>query len=485
MIRLLALVCTMFLLAGCNKVEEIDAEFGTCVSCHAVHNDTNHRMRCITCHRGDDSIATKLESHSRLIAHPAHPDQMVDSCASCHEKEVRMIEDASHFTLANLTNTFRRAFGALETLDSFTQTPGSPKPETALELADDLLRRRCYKCHLFDSGEKYPSTGHGQGCAACHLPYYEGKLQSHVFAAPEDRQCLSCHYGNYVGFDYYGRFEHDFNVEYRTPYTTSEDYFRPYGIEYRQLSSDIHQRKGLLCIDCHGGRELMYGGAKPSCAGCHDTNRLKENLPPRVEPAGGSYVFTSQSGRIHTIPVLSHPAHQRYGDTVSCQACHALWSFKDSGTDFLRMDTDEIDSFSALTVQGSYEIERLLENNLDFDREERPLAMTDTLTGEKSPGIWLKGYLTRRWEDIPLGRNEQGRIAVVRPTLDYHLSWIDEDDEVRFDSIAANAEEKRQSSYTPHTTGAAGLFYQQKIQDFLRLERQQQESGSPPQNSKE
>lgn len=479
MIRLLAFVFAIFLLGGCNKVEEVDAEFGTCVSCHARHNDTHHRMRCTTCHKGDDTIATKLESHSKLIAHPAHPNHMQVSCAPCHKEDVRQIADSSHLTLANLTNTFRCAFGAREHLASFTQTPENQEPETALELADDLLRRRCFKCHVFDSGEKYPSTGHGQGCAACHLPYYERKLQSHVFAAPEDKQCLSCHYGNYVGFDYYGRFEHDFNVEYRTPYTTSEDYFRPYGIEYHQLSSDIHQQKGLLCIDCHGAAELMYGGAKPSCAGCHDINRLKEKLPLQAEPVNGAYSFTSKSGKTHTIPILSHPAHQRYGDTATCQACHAQWSFRDNGTDFLRMDTDEIDSFSALTVQGSYELERLLENNLDFDLEEFPLSMTDTLTGDRSPGIWLKGYLTRRWEDIPLGRDEDGKIAVLRPTLDYRLSWIDEDDEVRFDSIEPNTEVKRLSPYTPHTTGPAGLFYQQRIRKFLRMEKQYKSDGSP------
>ncbi len=53
-----------------------------------------------------------------------------------------------------------------------------------------------------------------------------------------------------------------------------------------------------------------------------------------------------------------------------------------------------------LTIQGSFEIETILENNNDFDKTELPGQMTDKLTGEPEPGLWYKGYTMRRWETI-------------------------------------------------------------------------------------
>ncbi|PHR26046.1 MAG: hypothetical protein COA36_13140 [Desulfotalea sp.] len=434
--------------------------------------DENHSFKCTSCHQGNDTAKTKENAHIDLIDHPAHPKEIARTCMPCHQEISAEAPQSMHFTLKNSTNLFRKAFGATADIDSFTDTPTVVTPSTPLELGDDLLRRRCFKCHLYDSGQAYPSTSHGQGCAACHVTIVNSKLADHVFHAPTDAQCLSCHYGNYVGFDYYGRFEHDFNVEYRTPYTTNNDHFRPFGVEYHQLNPDIHQKKGLSCIDCHSGNELMRQGQKTSCTGCHDVRALKVQLPPRVSQEGNSYILTTHSGKKHPIPTLLHPAHTDYNETVSCQACHAQWSFEDKGKHFLRIDTDELDSFSALPVQGNYEIEKLLTNNFDYEKDELPIEMTDSLTGKRSAGIWLKGYITRRWENVSLGRDAQGKIAVVRPTLDYTLSWIDANETVQIDAVQSQTKKEGLRPYIPHTTGNAGVFYQSRLQQFLKLEQQ-------------
>ena len=54
-------------------------------------------------------------------------------------------------------------------------------------------------------------------------------MQSHAFSTPTDKQCLSCHYGNYVGGDYYGRYEHDFtgNTAPPTPPKLARTLFPP------------------------------------------------------------------------------------------------------------------------------------------------------------------------------------------------------------------------------------------------------------------
>lgn len=97
--------------------------------------------------------------------------------------------------------------------------------------------------------------------------------------------------------------------------------------------------------------------------------------------------------------------------------------------------------------------------------------MTDKLTGEPEIGLWHKGFTMRRWEEILLGRDDEGRISPMRPLLDYSLSWIDEEENVRFDSVPSSAPGGGMRPYVPHTTGPAGLFYQERLARFLAKER--------------
>jgi hypothetical protein len=446
-----------------------------CRGCHNVQLDTPHDIACTECHSGNNESSDKNISHKSLIAKPAHPDNMIDSCANCHPSQVNDSLHSLHFTLKKEINLVRSAFGAKEELENLTDIPMGKSPETLLDLSDDLLRRRCLRCHVYTSGDQYPSTARGTGCASCHLSFYEGKLQSHVFLkTPGDKQCLQCHYGNHVGFDYYGRFEHDINEEYRTPYTTTEDYFRPFGLEYHQLTPDIHKEHGMICVDCHGGSELMKDeDAHPDCASCHDSRKLEQHLPANiVKDDTDTYILTSlQDRKRHVVPLMEHPAHQKYEQTVNCQVCHAQWAFNDHQTHLLRSDTDEYDDFLRLTAQGSFEVEKILQNNFDYDVDEIEPEMSDKITGEIQPGLWHKGYVSRRWEEVTIGRDSSGKLQVVRPVLDLYLSWIDSDQNVHFDSEPGKAKDGGMLPYTPHTTGKAGLFYEKRIEHFLRSEK--------------
>lgn len=398
---------------------------------------------------------------------------MQKTCGACHPGQVREITATEHFTLQKSTNLLRSTFGTPETLKSFQDTPRHETIKTAGQLADDLLRRRCFRCHLFSTGDNYPSVSHGTGCASCHLPYYEGKPRTHEFTTPKDEQCLSCHYGNYVGFDYYGRFEHDLNVEYRTPYTTKADYFRPYGVEYHQLQPDIHQKSGMMCIDCHSGAELMTPrGTKIQCIDCHDSKRLADREQKNIVREGSNYLIILHSGEKITLPLLTDPAHFNLMTPTNCQACHAQWSFQDVTKHYLRKDTEDFESWSRLAVQSSFEVERLVSNNSDPSLEEFPLEMSDKISGRMEPGLWLKGYTFRRWEKVMLGRDENGRLTTVRPLLDIRLSWIDSENRVHFDSVGPVGNIRQLRPYVPHTTGHAGLFFENRIDAFLRQEIQ-------------
>ena len=448
-----------------------------CIDCHTQHLDSAHDFPCIQCHQGRLAAESKENAHHNLTAHPSHPDHMLENCGKCHASAVETASQSLHFTLKNSVNSVRKAFGATDELQSFTQTPATTSPDSLLSLADDLLRRRCFRCHVYASGDDYPAVHHGTGCASCHLQFSNGKLSDHAFKSPTDSQCLSCHYGNYVGADYYGRFEHDFNNEYRTPYTTKEDFFRPYGVEYHPLKSDIHQKAGLVCLDCHSGIELMQADNRhPQCTDCHDKNSLQNSLPPNVtkELKDNLQVYSLElrDGRELTLPLLADNAHFNQRDQFDCQVCHAQWSFFDDKKHYLRSDTDEFDAWTYLTVQGSSEIEHLLGNNTDFAQPELPAEMTDQLANQKKPGVWYKGFTKRRWEDIHLARFD-GRITTVRPVLDIYLSWIDEDERVLYDAVPPIPATRRLMPYVPHTTGHAGLFYRNRINAFLLQENKQ------------
>jgi hypothetical protein len=474
----LYLMVLVLLLSGCTGEEPNTVSLFTCVDCHTIHTDANHQQACISCHKGNDQATDKDTAHAGYIPSPAHPEHLVESCGSCHAEITDKIGDSMHFTLNNSTNLFRKAFGAENELASFLDTPQKSDPESVLELADDLLRRRCFQCHPYNSGDNYPNVTHGTGCASCHMVFTEGKVESHSFQKPGDAQCLSCHYGNYVGFDYYGRFEHDLNYEYRTPFTTKEKHFRPYGVEYRQLKPDVHQIRGMACIDCHKGEELMQKEGKiPSCKACHSREELEHSLPADVEKVEGGFILHGRDGKEHSIPLMKHPAHEEQAETISCQACHAQWTYNDYGRHFLRSDTDDFDEWYLLSVQGNFEIETIIENNTDFDKDELPAIMTDKITGEPEPGLWHKGYTMRRWETPILGRDENGTITTMRPKLDYFLSWIDEEETVRFDSVQSQAKNSGIRPYVPHTTGPAGIFYRERIQQFLAQERSAAESS--------
>lgn len=440
--------------------------------------DDAHRLACTGCHGGDASDNDKTRAHTALIPRPAHPDHAAASCGKCHAEEVANLAQSRHYILDNAVNLVRRAFGATEKLPSLTAIPISREIDNITDLADDMLRRRCLRCHLFTPGDSYSATRRGTGCAACHMPFSDGKPTTHRFAAsPADDRCLSCHYGNRVGFDYYGRFEHDFNVEYRTPYSAADTTDRPYGVDYHELAEDVHRQRGLICIDCHSGPQLMQTASIANtirCNSCHDREMLVQTLPPGVVPAGNDYIFISKSGATqHLLPLMNHPAHTDYTD-VDCQACHAQWSFDDVKTHLLRSDVEEYFPWARLTVQGSSEVEKLLTNNLDFDKTEMEAATTDKLSNEKRPGIWYKGYTMRRWETLPLGRDAAGKIRVMRPELNLSLSYIDSDEEVHFDSHDSIAPHNGLLPYTPHTTGRAGLIYQERLRRFLEQEQHRQ-----------
>ncbi|HBT97172.1 MAG TPA: hypothetical protein DEB25_05875 [Desulfobulbaceae bacterium] len=296
------------------------------------------------------------------------------------------------------------------------------------------------------------------------MRWRDGKMTAHQFVAPPgDEQCLACHYGNRVGADYHGLFAHDLPLDYRTPFLPASA--PPFGIESHRLIPDIHQRRGLICVDCHRGDVLMAtGDGKASCAACHDRKLLAAHLPAGVGKKDDGFIFTARNGAIHPLPTLRHEAHKHYEKTVSCQVCHAQWAFGDEGTHLIRIDGDDLDEWWPLQYQGVAELDRLMADILS-EKDPGPPMMTDPLTGEKRPGVWLLAYGQRRWERIRIGR-VSGKLEVLRPLGDMSLSWTDAEGNVRFDNFSLAGDDKGPRPYTPHTTGAAGIFWPGRLRGF-------------------
>jgi len=480
------LFCILVICTGCNANETREEkpppaaaviaaphEY-SCPECHQLALDNLHAgIICTDCHGGSGQAASKEAGHDKLVRQPAHPRQLAGTCGACHQAQADSTARSLHFTLQKEVNAVRRAFGAGEDLASLAAIPQHEDITSALDLVDDLLRRRCLRCHVYFRGDDYAETWHATGCAACHMEFAQGKAVSHAFIkSPPDDQCLHCHYGNFVGADYAGRFEHDYHWDYRTPYTATGEPPRPYGVEFHQLAPDVHHQAGLACIDCHNGAELMGDqGTTVTCAACHGW-QPGDPLPlDNLAEENGSLLLTCRlSGKTLKVPPLRHPAHATYRNQADCAVCHAQWSFTDEGTHLFRLDTDDFEPWAALYVQGSSEVEKQLTTSLYGDDSYDYVFMSDKITGELYTGLWLQGYELRRWEFPIVCRDEQGVLHICRPLLDLHLTFVNENSELVFDALAPDrAPAMGLVPYTPHTIGKAGAFFKNRLKENLEL----------------
>lgn len=450
-----------------------------CQSCHKeIQLDSSHDLACVECHQGDNETNDKELAHQGMISQPASPENMKKSCGVCHAEQLERCGQSRHFTLRNAVNLVREHF-SLSPVNSLNEIPESEEPpHSKEELVNDLLRRQCLRCHVSSKGDKYPYVRRGSGCAACHLQYTDGKLvglekdsPSHAFIRPGKRQCLSCHYGNHVGNDFEGGYEQDHNWSYRTPFVSRASFLRPYGMELHNLVPDIHQQRGMTCLDCHSGAELV--GEKPSvqCVDCHVAQVVSSFNLPNLRRENEKVFLTMRSdGKEHLVPGLRHPAHAKYDGQVACQVCHAQWAYNDRATHLLLSYSEDTDPWEQLVVQSSSEVERFVEHNMYSDEDLLAPSLPDQISGRRKAGIWYTGFTQRRWENILIRKDTDGLIKVFRPILDLRLSAVDEDEEVLADFDNLTGKDEGLLPYTPHTTGPAGLFYEQRFLHLLRGE---------------
>lgn len=296
--------------SACTEPGSIkETNYANCLECHKGIESIsdNHYFQCASCHITPEARSIeKITSHNKIIRNPSDPSHVSTFCLSCHEKEIKQVENSLHASMAGIINQTRYLWGAQKSATPAVYGLSGPLqplpgpdlmvyPETPEMLADDFLRRRCLRCHIHTPGAEGRGLYRSTGCAACHVLYeddgrYRGNDEAidrsakgypskHEFSKLiPNTQCLHCHNHNHVGADYEGLFEHDYSSTYRSPNKDDKPVTMIYGIEHHCLAKDIHSEKGLWCIDCHTKQDVMGDGRlysfemevpKRTCSDCH------------------------------------------------------------------------------------------------------------------------------------------------------------------------------------------------------------------------
>ncbi|NQT77886.1 MAG: cytochrome C [Bacteroidetes bacterium] len=316
---------------------------------------------CVVCHKGDPETNDKLTAHKDMIRYPGSIWLEEGSCLQCHkdyyynmhrnlmQTEAGKIQgalwgwgaqsgyDAIYGNYAiDDTNGLTPDVGT-ETYKSYMQKmrehfPGNfPKELQLLPEADissiaehpeqgvfTYLRSECLRCHVGVRGKQGRGDYHGDGCAACHIPFgdeglYEGldpsipddepghmlvhsiqssrkaKLQINgkTWSGIPSETCSSCHNrGKRIGVSFLGLIESPYDTPWQADGSGQP---KLHGKRYQFVRDDHHHSPesrdgnpygGLLCQDCHttiamhgngniGGTTL--GEVEVECSDCHGT----------------------------------------------------------------------------------------------------------------------------------------------------------------------------------------------------------------------
>ena len=433
----------------------------SCQTCHRAMR-SSCGLTCQACHLSAEAKTNPAlpGGHPAVIANPSAPEWWNGKCLSCHQKEISDFKNSLHYSNAGIIDQTRFLFGKnkqlLQTSRDAWRALSSVKKikkPTPAGLVDHLLAGKCLTCH-FASDQRKATTGrrHAAGCAACHIAYDQqtGKVRhGHRFQKrPDDAVCLSCHSGNHVGADYYGFFEHDYHRAYQTPYAA-----RPiFGAFQHRLRQDIHRQKGMQCIDCHRehsghSKPVQFEGQNPNvrCTDCHGGFKTKPNRANT-----GARLFS-------TAPV----AHQSFHANVRCSACHAQWSYQDYGLHLFLDQSNHYEIWQDYLWQGDGALSKLLQKQLALPPDKRePAYSLNSFSGRHMPGAWYVGWSFRRWENPILGRDTQGKFAIIRPLFQYFVTYVDSLNRVWLDSQKPKRSDGsigwNWDAYIPHTIARQG-----------------------------
>jgi hypothetical protein len=288
--------------------KEIPIILGKREACLACHNNMiglslSHQISsigCSSCHLGNSLTLNMNLAHSNMTLTPGNLSIANKTCGSdnCHKSIFGRVSNTLMTTMSGVIAVDKYVFDESDSLDKqydISKIADSP--------ADKHLRGLCASCHLAQNKEKpeeITELSRGGGCSACHLNYeinslkeLKSKNKSNPKFHPEitikisNNNCFGCHSRS-------GRIAANYEGWHETQ-MSKDEYFKKNqnqanlrlladGRVLIKKQEDIHFSKGLDCIDCHNGYELMGDGSKYShkedqvkieCTDCHLTKPLK------------------------------------------------------------------------------------------------------------------------------------------------------------------------------------------------------------------
>ena len=430
-----------------------------CLSCHKKEKlDPAHDARvigCASCHLGNALAIDKVQAHEGMVLNPGDLRVVEKTCGieGCHPTDVKKVMNSLMATNRGIIGTLLFYWGETDSQDTdLTVEKLIGSGETSLAL--DYFRKLCATCHLWKQKNDLPGAPDffnekGGGCAACHYLLPKGmerkgvagfgdeqearkqKVHPLIIKKVEEENCIRCHNrSGRIGISYTGIFESE---GYGTPYEHGGMSTKqlPGQRFYLEIAEDIHQEKGMACIDCHTRNEIMGDGTsyahyedqlEISCGMCHSENpgiTGKGNPVSNISRKNGKYQMT---GRVNdkTYPlvvpkrgVCDFKAHKR----ITCEACHSSWVPQCYGCHAKRDETQK---------------------------------HLDKLTLKETSGLWEEGRSYIRYEK-PMLAVWKDEVVIVTPGCQDIITLIDKDGNVeggfnRFTMAAIN----------PHTTQAKG-----------------------------
>lgn len=452
-----------------------------CMTCHYGIEDLsashpNSVFGCVVCHGGNPADLTVTGAHVGLRGgrNPATVDLAPVSCGTsstvvglCHSdrehpllNRVETVPRSLMATNAGIIGILRfqwgleenslSQYGITSVSDGRTSLQSVP-PEVdstgRFNLADSHFRKFCGGCHLRSSRHSN-KMGRLAGCPACHASYgeagkYEGgdptvnrsepghaALHSMTTRISDDR-CRSCHNRSArVGLNFHGQMESE---QYGTPFVSGglNDDVMGDGRFSLRLVPDIHQEKGMGCVDCHTGQDTMGDGTlhrymkdqiEIRCEDCHGSHVTPpktvqvNKYDPLVQTLsrvssflkvseGDTILQTSKgrplahvkytesglkltskvTGKEHPVTVITGKKdghHIKGHERLECDSCHSAWSPQ---------------------CYGCHQL-------LDFRHQGQ-----DHVSGKNTTGRWSEGRGFFRFERHIFGINSRGKVGILVP----------------------------------------------------------------------
>ncbi|MBI5366764.1 MAG: hypothetical protein HZA54_06985 [Planctomycetes bacterium] len=453
----------------CHKgIEEMHpwAKIG-CVDCHGGDPDAEEKAKAHVAPvkpipNDERVLPANYDLPYLRFRNPTNLRVVAQTCATCHKGQCDTFAHSIHATTAgHLSDGFyengvakdkRSAYGVFPVSDDRPGLPPGALPRLAVlppflgatanrdQLAThfpDVPRKNCVRCHFWSQGlavrGRLGMDGdyRAEGCAGCHVLYtdqglsrsadksvkkyepghpYKHRLSSTV----PTTTCVHCHYGDAsIGLHFRGlaMLVPGQPAGPDVPGTTP---MRLNGMFYirddKVTPPDVHHEKGMHCVDCHTGKDLMgdgnlYGAMEHAveieCSSCHgslaaetDLKTARGNALPHLTRAAGKVLLRSKvDGKEHVVKQVKNivdPKHADFNpraaqamtsahDRLECYACHSSWN-----SNFFGFHFDRNEGF----------------NQLDLLTAERTVGRVNTLE---------KVFATFR--QLYLGFNSEGMIA--------------------------------------------------------------------------